>query len=77
MRILILFILLFLFTSCVKTEIEMNTDNKIIAEKFFRGIYGCDPSVVDNFASDSIVISYPVFERIFKKVAFRGQEEAK
>jgi hypothetical protein len=47
------------------------------AERFFRGVYGGDSSVVDELASDRILISYPIFEKIFKKNAIRGRDEVK
>jgi hypothetical protein len=45
-----------------------------VAQRYFRGVYGCDPAVVDDLASDDIVVSYPVFETLFKKPALRGRE---
>lgn len=36
-----------------------SVDRKDQAERFVRGVYGCDPSVVDELAADSIVLSYP------------------
>jgi hypothetical protein len=47
------------------------------AEQFFRGVYGGDSSVVDKFASEKIVISYPIFEKLFKKHAIRGRDDVK
>jgi hypothetical protein len=50
---------------------------KRAAEDFIRGLYGCDPSVVDRLASDDIAVSYPVFITVFKKPAIRGKKEVK
>lgn len=47
---------------------------KTIAEKYFRGIYGCDSTVVDELASDNITVSYPIFQKIFNKSAIRGKD---
>ncbi len=55
-----------------KTELQ-----KILAEKYFRGIYGCDSSVVDNLASEDITVSYPIFQKIFNKSAIRGRVAVK
>jgi ketosteroid isomerase-like protein len=45
-----------------------------VAKRYFRGVYGCDSAVVDDLASDDIVVSYPVFETLFGKPALRGRE---
>ena len=38
-----------------------------------KGIYGCNPSVVDSLAEDDVFISYPIFEKLFKTSAIRGR----
>lgn len=43
------------------------------AERFFRGVYGCDSSVVDELASDDVVVSYPIFKTIFATSSIRGR----
>jgi steroid delta-isomerase-like uncharacterized protein len=50
---------------------------KASAERFFRGVYGGDPSVVDDLAADDIVISYPIFQSIFGKPTLRGRQAVK
>jgi len=52
-------------------------ERKTLAERFFRGIYGCNPGVVDDLAAEHIVISYPVFQTIFGRSALRGREAVK
>ena len=47
------------------------------AERFFRGVYGGDSSVIDELASDKIVISYPIFDTLFKTSAIRGRDDVK
>ncbi|MHC4090927.1 MAG: nuclear transport factor 2 family protein [Planctomycetota bacterium] len=49
-------------------------DRKALAEQFFRGVYGCEPSVVPDLGADSILISYPIFEDLFNTPAIRGRE---
>lgn len=44
------------------------------AERFFRGVYGCGPSAVTELASDSVVMSYPIFLELYDTAAFRGKE---
>ena len=47
------------------------------AERFFRGVYGGDSSVIEELASEKVVISYPIFEKLFKKHAIRGRNDVK
>lgn len=65
-----LLVTFFLFTGPADTEV----DRSAVAEQFFRGIYGCDPTVVDRLAGDDIVISYPIFQTLFQKPGIRGRE---
>ncbi len=60
-----------------QTDIIDRADHASRAERFMRGIYGCDPSVVDDLAADDIVISYPIFEKLFNTPALRGREVVK
>lgn len=48
-----------------------------IAERFMRGVYAGDTSVVEDLASDDIVISYPIFEELFGAPAIRGRDSAR
>jgi predicted SnoaL-like aldol condensation-catalyzing enzyme len=52
----------------------MNTDLKTIAERYLRGLYGGDPSVVNELASEDIISSYPIFEQLFGTPTIRGRE---
>ena len=47
---------------------------KNLTVDFLRGIYTGDPSVVDKIAAPDIVVSYPIFEEIFKTPAIRGRD---
>lgn len=47
------------------------------AERYFRAVYGCQPSVIDELAAGDIVITYPIFQEIFGKSAIRGREAVK
>ena len=68
---------LLLLIGCSKVSDNIEEERKLLAERFFRGVYGCEPSVVDELASDDIVVSYPIFERLFNTPAIRGQEAVK
>jgi len=48
------------------------TSRKDLAERFFRGVYACDPSVVDELACDDVFLSYPIFEKLFGVSTIRG-----
>jgi len=52
----------------------MSSERKVIAERFMRGVYGGDPSVVDELAAADIVISYPIFQKIYDAPSIRGHE---
>lgn len=70
-------LLLFLLGSCKSTVVTKERDYKTYAERFLRGEYGCDTSVVDDLAADSIKISYPIFEKLFGTPVIRGRDSAK
>jgi len=46
---------------------------EVVAEKFFRGVYGGDQSVVGECAADDIVISYPIFQTLFNSPIIKGR----
>lgn len=50
---------------------------KEIAERYFRGVYGCNAGVVDDFASEDVVVSYPIIQTIFGRPALRGRVEVR
>jgi len=47
------------------------------AEGFFRGVYGCDPALIDRNAADGVEVSYPIFESLFETPVIRGREAVK
>jgi len=55
----------------------MKANHKKIAEQFFRGIYNGDLAVVDKLASEDIISSYPIYERLFNTSVIRGREAIK
>jgi len=68
-----------LFVSGCSGRVNDGTaERKTLAERFFRGIYGCSPGVVvDDLAAENILISYPIFQAIFGQSALRGREAVK
>lgn len=66
-----------ILAGCGETPPDVASERKAAAERYFRGIYECDASVVDELAADSIVVSYPIFQTIFGKPAVRGRGEVK
>jgi len=60
--------------ACADSRAALETDRKERAERFLRGVYGCDPSVLDELASEDVVSSYPVFEKVYGTPALRGRE---
>ena len=51
----------------------MEAELKTLAERYFRGVYSCDLSVIDELASEDIVVSYPIFEKILNKHSIQGR----
>jgi hypothetical protein len=66
-----------LVSACGDAGGDVASERKALAERFFRGVYACDPSVVDDLAGDDIVVSYPIFEKLFNTSAIRGREAVK
>jgi hypothetical protein len=48
-----------------------------VAERYFRGVYGCNPAVVEELASPDIVVTYPIFADLFGTPALRGRDAVK
>jgi hypothetical protein len=45
-----------------------------VAERYFRGVYGCNPKVVEELASPDIVVTYPIFASLFGRPVLRGRD---
>jgi predicted ester cyclase len=72
----ILFVLFYIY-GCNSNYDKEYKEHKILAEKFFRGVYSCNPSVVDSLAAENVFISYPIFERLYGTTAIQGREDVK
>ena len=77
MKNIILFSIFLLSISSYKVAAKEGSDQKKAAERFFKGIYGCEHSVVDQLAGDSVMVSYPIFETLFGKPTLRGRKDVK
>lgn len=64
-------------SACTAPMPDTTAEREAAAERYFRGVYDCDSSVVDELAADSIVASYPIFETLFGEPALRGLETVK
>jgi ketosteroid isomerase-like protein len=58
-------------------DVDAAADRAASAERFFRGVYACDPGAVADLAAEDVVISYPIFEKLFGTPAIRGREAVK
>lgn len=63
--------------SCSTTRIHTKTNHKAVAERYFKAIYRCQLSVIDELAGRDIVISYPIFQTVYHTPAIRGREAVK
>jgi ketosteroid isomerase-like protein len=55
----------------------MEPDRKALAERYFRAVYTGDLAVIDDLASDAIVITYPIFSSLFGTPLVRGRTAVK
>jgi hypothetical protein len=70
-------LLFVVLTTIGSASADGSDELKSRAEKWFTAVYTGDASIVDKLASDKIVISYPIFEKLFNKPAIRGREDVK
>jgi len=70
-------VLLLMISGCWSPSNDATIKPETLAERYFRGVYGCDPSVVDELAAADIVISYPIFQTIFGQPVLRGRKAVK
>lgn len=59
--------------ACAAGGGDPSTERAARAGRFFRGVYGCDPAVVDELAAHSVVLSYPVFAELYGTPSLRGR----
>jgi len=63
--------------ACDKSRIEVETERIAAAEKFFNAVWGCNPDVIDTLAAEDIVITYPIFEKLFGTTRLKGRDAVK
>lgn len=68
---------LLVFIACSKPSGDVEVERKVLAESFFRGVWGCNPSVIDDLAAEDVVVSYPIFESLYGVPAIRGRVAVK
>lgn len=56
---------------------EAESSRGKVAERYFRGVYGCNPGVVEELAATDIVVTYPIFEDLFGAPVLRGRDAVK
>ncbi len=66
---------LVLITSvCHVSSADPKSEHIVIAERYFRGVYTSDLSVVDDLVAEDITVSYPIFESLFGSPTLQGRE---
>ena len=70
-------VLLMLIGACNRPDVDMKSKRIATAERYFRGVYTSDTTVVDDLTGDDIVISYPIFQSLYGTPAIRGREAVK
>lgn len=76
MRALVLLLML-LTTASQAWGGGLESERALLAQRYFRGVYGGDPSVVDELAAEDILVSYPIFIDVLGTPAIRGREPLK
>ncbi len=71
---LIIILFFIALNGCQNTDSPLKEDYTATAVEFFNGIYGCDSTVVDRLASPDVIITYPIFEKLFNTRVLRGQQ---
>lgn len=74
MRTVLLALCILSGVGCADSNDTLAAERRDQAERFFRGVYGCGPEVVDELAADSVVLSYPIFADLYGTPAFKGRE---
>lgn len=59
---------------CSAGDSDVQAERKAAAEHFFRGVYACDLTVLDDLASDDFLVSYPIFETLLGRSTIVGRE---
>lgn len=67
-------VLLCTLSACAPSRVATGPRNREIAERFFRGVYGCDLSVIEKLAAEDIVVSYPIFTELTGSPFIRGRD---
>jgi hypothetical protein len=63
--------------ACRSASVDLKSERIAAAERYLRGVYGADTSVVDDLAGPDITMSYPVIESLYGTPALRGREAVK
>lgn len=53
---------------------EADLPRALVAERWFRALYACDPELVRELASPDVVVTYPIFAELFEEPALRGKD---
>lgn len=69
--------LILMVVACQSANVPAASERAAVAERFFRGLYTCDTTVVDSLAARDVAVSYPIFETVYGKPAIRGREEVR
>ncbi|MGB0714903.1 MAG: nuclear transport factor 2 family protein [Phycisphaerae bacterium] len=60
---------------CGPPKHRVTRQSATIAEQYFRAVYSGDVELVEELTADDVVVSYPVFQRVFNKPALEGRQD--
>ena len=70
-------LLLITAVACSRPTEDQNAEHITAAERYFRGMYSSDTTVVDALIADDITISYPIFQQLFGTPTIHGRDSVK
>jgi len=58
---------------CGSAEVA-TPSHRAAAEGFFRGMFGCDSSAIDEYGAEAVVVSCQIFETLYATSAIEGRD---
>jgi hypothetical protein len=74
-RIVLYLLVMLAATTQASGSPEPAPPHVVAAERWFRALYTCHMEVVHELASPEVVLSYPIFEKLFGRTRFDGVDQ--
>lgn len=63
-----------LLVACGDPPSDSEADLRPEAERFFTGVFGCVPALIEATAAEEVAVSYPIFESLFGTSSIQGRD---